>query len=157
MNPAKGEDVLAAVTGHLGECDLVSHVNAGDLQGRFLQGRAKGVIATVAGNGTPGFSGDNGPAASPKLGPSAVAVDSAGNIYFAANGRIRKSFGHTDLAVYLNATSTMLLACPSTVMVRGSWPRPLSMGGRYRFTWSRPAIPCAPAYCTGAFTFPTVA
>jgi sugar lactone lactonase YvrE len=52
-----------------------------------------GDIATVAGDGTGGYSGDNGPATSAELyGPNAVAVDSAGNIYIADdyNGRIRK-------------------------------------------------------------------
>ena len=37
-----------------------------------------GVITTVAGNGMPGFSGDNGPATSAQLlSPEAVAVDFA--------------------------------------------------------------------------------
>jgi uncharacterized protein (TIGR03437 family) len=54
---------------------------------------SNGVIATVAGNGTFGFSGDNGPATSAQLnGPSGVAVDSGGNLYIAdvGNSRIRK-------------------------------------------------------------------
>jgi sugar lactone lactonase YvrE len=52
-----------------------------------------GTITTVAGNGTPGFSGDGGPAADASLNnPSAVAVDSAGNLYIADahNHRVRK-------------------------------------------------------------------
>jgi sugar lactone lactonase YvrE len=52
-----------------------------------------GVITTVAGTGSPGFSGDNGPATSAQLNsPSDVAVDSAGHLYVAdtQNNRVRK-------------------------------------------------------------------
>jgi sugar lactone lactonase YvrE len=54
---------------------------------------ASGIITTVAGNGTGGGAGDNGPATSAELNyPSAVAVDSVGNLYIAdtSNNRIRK-------------------------------------------------------------------
>jgi sugar lactone lactonase YvrE len=45
---------------------------------------ATGVIATVAGSATCGYSGDNGPALSAQLYfPKGVAVDNAGNIYIA--------------------------------------------------------------------------
>jgi uncharacterized protein (TIGR03437 family) len=52
-----------------------------------------GVLTLVAGNGTPGFSGDDGPAAIAQLSsPAGVAVDGLGNVYIAdtANNRIRK-------------------------------------------------------------------
>jgi sugar lactone lactonase YvrE len=55
-----------------------------------------GVITTVAGTGTPGFSGDGGPAANAQLNsPYGVAVDSLGNLYIADSGnfRIRKVSG----------------------------------------------------------------
>ena len=54
---------------------------------------SNGVITTVAGSGTEGFSGDNGPNTSAQLaGPGGVAADSAGNLYIAdtSNYRIRK-------------------------------------------------------------------
>jgi hypothetical protein len=51
-----------------------------------------GVISTVAGNGTAGFSGDGGPATSASLNaPAAVAVDGSGNVYTAElDHRVRK-------------------------------------------------------------------
>jgi uncharacterized protein (TIGR03437 family) len=52
-----------------------------------------GVISTVAGNGTHGYSGDNGPATSAELGqPQALAIDSSGNLFIADGdiSRIRK-------------------------------------------------------------------
>ena len=54
---------------------------------------AKFTITTVAGNGSVGDSGDDGPATSAALAsPLAIAVDPAGNLYIAdqANNRIRK-------------------------------------------------------------------
>ncbi len=51
-----------------------------------------GTINTVAGNGISAFAGDNGPATSAQIDPTAVAVDSQGNLYIADgfNFRIRK-------------------------------------------------------------------
>ena len=46
--------------------------------------KATGDIITVAGNGTAGYSGDNGPATAAELnGPIGVAVDSAGDLFIA--------------------------------------------------------------------------
>jgi len=67
-----------------------------------------GNIATVAGNGMPGYSGDNGAATSAELsGPLGIALDAAGNLYFAdgANDRARKvDTGGTITTVAGNGT-----------------------------------------------------
>ena len=55
-----------------------------------------GIITTIVGNGTAGFTGDGGSALTAELNdPEAVAVDAAGNIYIADNNnsRIRKVTG----------------------------------------------------------------
>jgi uncharacterized protein (TIGR03437 family) len=49
-----------------------------------------GTVTVVAGNGQYGFSGDGGPATQARLyAPSAITLDSKGNIYIADGGRIR--------------------------------------------------------------------
>ncbi len=58
---------------------------------------AKGIITTVAGNGTEGSDGDGGPAPSAQLyQPSGVAVDGAGNLWILNGGSgMRKVVGGT--------------------------------------------------------------
>jgi len=55
--------------------------------------QAEGIITTIAGNGTAGFSGDGGPAVNAQLSiPRDIFIDSHGNLYIAdmTNHRIRK-------------------------------------------------------------------
>ncbi len=66
-----------------------------------------GVITTIAGNGTSGYSGDNGPATSAELAePQGVAVDSSGDVYIAdaKNNRIRKVTSGTITTIAGNGT-----------------------------------------------------
>jgi trimeric autotransporter adhesin len=49
-----------------------------------------GILSTIAGNGTPGYSGDNGLAIQAQLDPVALTVDAAGDIYVADVARVRK-------------------------------------------------------------------
>ena len=73
--------------------DSAGNLYIADTRNNRIRKVSNGVITTVAGNGTPGFSGDNGPASNAQLnGPSGVAVDAAGNLYIADSGnyRIRK-------------------------------------------------------------------
>jgi len=72
--------------------DPAGNVYIADSNNNRVRKVSNGVIATVAGNGSQGFSGDGGPATSAQLwNPAGVAVDSAGNLYIADyfDGRIR--------------------------------------------------------------------
>jgi uncharacterized protein (TIGR03437 family) len=74
--------------------DAAGNVYIADTQNaRIVKVAAGGGASTYAGNGTPGYGGDNGPAASAQLyTPTGVALDGKGNLYIAdyQNHRIRK-------------------------------------------------------------------
>ena len=68
---------------------------------RILKVTPAGVLTVFAGNGTAGFSGDGGPAASAQLhGPSAMFLDASGNFFIADsdNSVIREIAGPTPSA-----------------------------------------------------------
>jgi RHS repeat-associated protein len=57
-----------------------------------MMNASTGIVTTIAGNGTQGFSGDDGPATSAELQyPAGIALDPSGHVYFAdtTNNRIR--------------------------------------------------------------------
>jgi uncharacterized protein (TIGR03437 family) len=74
--------------------DGSGNIYIGDcLNNRVRKVSSSGIITTVAGTGSPGFSGDGGPATSAQLyNPYGMVVDGSGNLYIAdsSNNRIRK-------------------------------------------------------------------
>jgi uncharacterized protein (TIGR03437 family) len=76
--------------------DSAGNIYIADESSNRIREVSGGIIATVAGNGADGFSGDGGPAASASLSyPWAVAVDAKGELFVAdfGNARIRKVSG----------------------------------------------------------------
>ncbi len=75
----------------------------------YGQAMTKGDIYLVAGNGTPGFAGDGGPATSAEFhNPDSVAVDAAGNIAVAdtVSGSVPADMGNNRVRVVAEATGT---------------------------------------------------
>jgi sugar lactone lactonase YvrE len=71
---------------------------------------AAGIISTVAGTGTQGFSGDSGPATSATIdSPTGLALDASNNLYLADthNHRIRKITAATGIISTLAGTGTL--------------------------------------------------
>jgi sugar lactone lactonase YvrE len=114
---------------------------SGDTAHRVRRITPAGTIATVAGTGAPGFSGDDGPATAAQLdGPRGVAVDAAGNVFIAdcGNHRVRRVAVGTGIITTVagNGTGTASgdggpataagLSCPSGVFVvtTGANPAP---------------------------------
>jgi hypothetical protein len=89
----------AATSARLNWPECVAVDASGDLfiadyaNNRIREVSANGIITTVAGNGTPAFSGDGGPATNASVsGPNGVAVDASGNMIIAdsVNSRVRE-------------------------------------------------------------------
>jgi uncharacterized protein (TIGR03437 family) len=88
--------------------DSAGDLYIGDSGNNLVRKVSNGIIATVAGNGTFGFSGDNGLATSAQLAtPYGVAIDSAGNLYIgdSSNSRIRVSAPLRAIKSVVNAAS----------------------------------------------------
>jgi len=82
-------DVAVDAAGNYYVADRANH--------RVRRVSPNGIITTIAGTGTVGFAGDNGPAAQANLNsPTDVAIDSVGNIYIADNGNARIRLATTD-------------------------------------------------------------
>ena len=71
--------------------DRFGNVFVLDSQSRVRKIDASGIITTIAGNGTVGFTGDSGLATSAEIAESyGLCADIAGNVYIGCYGRIRK-------------------------------------------------------------------
>jgi len=78
--------------------DSAGNLYISDSENHRVLKLSNGKLTLVAGNGTPGFSGDGGPATSAQLNrPLGIAVDASGNLYIADsdNSRIRMVSGTT--------------------------------------------------------------
>lgn len=90
--------------------DAAGSLYFADLQNNRVRKIApSGTITTVAGDGTPGFSGDGGPATAAWLdNPRGVAIDSAGTLYIAdwGNHRIRRVLADGTITTVAGSASS---------------------------------------------------
>jgi len=89
--------------------DAIGNVYIADFQNNRVRmvAASTGIVTTVAGNGTTGYSGDGAAATSAELSqPCGVAVDRSGNIYIAdtSNNRIRVVAASTSTPFVAGAT-----------------------------------------------------
>lgn len=89
-----------------------------------------GIMSTVAGTGTAGFSGDGAAATSAKLyQPFSVAVDDAGNLYIADanNQRIRKVSASTGIITTIAGTGTAAYSGDGSAATSAQFNTPYSI------------------------------
>jgi uncharacterized repeat protein (TIGR01451 family) len=89
-----------------------------------------GNISTIAGTGTPGFSGDGGAATSAELNnPRGVIVDSSGNVYIAefGNNRVRKIDGSGNIST-IAGTGTLGYSGDGGAATSAELNRPVGLG-----------------------------
>ena len=93
---------------------------ADNLNSSIRKVSTNGVITTVAGNGTYGYSGDGGAATNANLHfPSGVAVDASGNLFIADsfNHRIRRVSTNGIITTVAGGGSGMVMAAPPPMPV----------------------------------------
>ena len=77
------QDICFDKWGNLYIADMFNH--------RIRKVDISGIITTIAGIDTPGYSGDNGPATAAKIrAPSGLAIDDTGNLYIAGGNVVRR-------------------------------------------------------------------
>ncbi|HEX4232180.1 MAG TPA: hypothetical protein VHZ07_26165 [Bryobacteraceae bacterium] len=129
--PATNASIAAATGVAVDTVGNVYFCDSGDF--RIREVATNGVINTIAGNGTPGYSGDGGPATQATLlPPTSIAVDAAGNIYFTdpLNFRVREiSAQGTITTIAGNGTSSY--GGDGSLAISGglSYPVAVAVGG----------------------------
>src|SRR5947207_1446649 len=132
-----------AINAQIGTPEGIALDSAGNLfiaepgNARVREVTADGIIHTIAGTGTPGFSGDGGPATSAQFNaPYAVAFDSRGNLLVADlnNNRVR-----TVSPSGVITTLTAQLRNPSDVMIDPSGNVFIADSTNYRVQKMSPA------------------
>jgi uncharacterized protein (TIGR03437 family) len=107
----------SATLAQLGNIQGVAADRAGNIylsdtdRHRIRKITSSGVISTVAGNGTAGFSGDGGPAALAQLNlPYGLALDATGNLYIAdlGNNRVRRMAPDGTISTFAGSSQTVL-------------------------------------------------
>lgn len=108
-----GPAVNAALGFHFGggvAADAAGNVYIGDTANNRVRrvDAVTGVITTVAGTGTSGFTGDGGLATAAKISsPARLAVDAAGNLYFGDGARVRRVDAVTGVVTTVAGTGTL--------------------------------------------------
>lgn len=107
-------------------CDNVGNIFIADTGNNCIRRiSANGIIATIAGNGTNGFSGDGGSSQNAELSnPCGISMDGNGNLYVADQGNslIRKISGlkYSNPTLVLTNLSTNSIGCYSVIIVNPS-------------------------------------
>ena len=105
---------------------------------------ATGKIITVAGDGTAGYSGNNGPATAAELnGPNSVAVDSAGDLFIgdANNNAVREVVKATGNIIAFAGTGKPVTAATTDPRPPPSFPTPSASPSTPLATCSSPTMP----------------
>ncbi len=113
--------VILDASGNIYIADMSNH--------RVRQVNTSGVVNTIAGNGSPGYSGDGGQATAAKLSnPLSMVLDASGNLYIADGGNnvIRKVNTSGIITTIAGGGGSLGDGGPATA-AQFSWPRSLAM------------------------------